>query len=123
MLRTGSVFGGILWQRKEQILFLAALPAAALIVLGSVSGWFTPKELGETETLHAVRAPGPAPKVETRDFSVWTKGGRNPFVNAAGSQEAGGRVRIPLPPPPPLAAELPPAPTVPPLDLVTEGAE
>ena len=105
-------------RRKELILFVCALALGILAIWASLSGWLEKENWGRPVATRQVGSKKALPEVVFPDFStIWRKGGRNPFGDAAVALESGGKARIPLPPLPPLVPEMPPAPIIEPVDL------
>ena len=109
-------------RRREFALFLGALAVGAAAVLLSVWGWLPAEEYGDPITVRPAPAPGRAPEVVFPPFPAENGAGKkDPFAGGATAAEPGGKGRIPLPPLPPLAAEMPPVPMARPIDLLREG--
>jgi len=118
-----SALSSTIRRRKEAVFFLGVLCLGALLVASALSGWLEEETWGQPVTTRKVHGGEAQPEVVFADFSsIWQDGGRNPFGDAAVVLESGGRAKIRLPWPPPLVPEMPPAPMVRPIDLLTEGA-
>ena len=109
-------------RHKEVVILLVALAVCAFAALKAASSWLEPERWGHPIATQQVRSEGPAPRVETPNFSaIWSDAGRNPFGYAASDLEAGGKAGLPLPPLPAVFPEMPPAPMAGPLDVLMEG--
>ena len=109
-------------RHRELTLFVCALAVAAFAIRASLSSWLTGETWGRPVTTMQPNAGKGEPKPLFPDFSsIWEDGGRNPFGDAAIALESGGKARIPLPPPPPVLPDMPSAPMMLPVDLLTEG--
>jgi hypothetical protein len=104
------------------VVFVCALALTALTVLASVSGWLEKEAWGRPISVRRVVSKGAVPKVELPDVEqIWADGERNPFGGAAIAIDAVGKANISPPPVPSLQPEMPPAPAVRPVDLLTGG--
>jgi hypothetical protein len=110
-------------RRKEVILLACSALVCALVVVSSLTGWLEEELWGDPITLQPIATETAPGAVGPPDFAAaWSRGGRNPFGDAAESLDSGGRANLPMPPLPPLIPERPPAPMPRPIDFLRESA-